>query len=181
MNGPNTKGQTHTKPTGREMWTLPNLRISPPWGRGMGRNHGGGAAPENSPAPNPLPYAAPHTSVPLETPARLLLAPLDTLLSLRGLVQFPPLVLCNPARCSDASSPTHRRDGYLETSAGPLVATLAPAPFFGTCRKPSGPLAANKGFLGYLNMSPVLLETSVFICQCLHPFTHLRPRPPLLF
>lgn len=159
---------------------LPNLRVSPRWGRGMGRNHGGGAAPENSPAPNPLPCAAPHTSVPPETPARLLLAPLDTLLSLRGLVQFPRLVLCNPAPCSDASSRTHRRDGYLETSSGPLVAILAPAPFFGTCRKLSGPVAANKGFLAYRNMGLVLLETPVFICQCLHPFTHLRP-PPLAF
>lgn len=81
---------------------LPNLRVSPlvgegngpaPWGRGSTR----GPPPPRA-RPRPLPCAAPHTLVPPETPVRLLLAPLDTLLSRRGLVQFPRPVLCNPAR-----------------------------------------------------------------------------------
>lgn len=147
-----------------------------PWGRGSTR--------EPTPlVPSPFPCAAPHTSVPPEIPVRLLLAPLDTLLLRRGLVQFPWPVLCNPAPCSDASAPTYRRDGYLEPSAGPLVAILAPAPFFGTCRKPSGASCSQQGLPGILDYgfgatggSSVHLPGSL-----LTTLSFLRPPPPLAF
>lgn len=178
MNWPHTKGQTQAKPTGTEMWMLPNLRVGPRWGRGTGLNRGGGAASETFPTPSPRLCPAPYTSVPPDTPARVLLVLLDSFLSRCGLVQFPQPALSNPAPCPEASSPTGR---VLRTISWPPGGHPGACSTFwhvlqafrGQFQRQGLPGIVGPGLLG----TPGATSLRLFICRWLYPSTHYSLPP----